>query len=160
MKTFSNLLLIFEEIKGHKTPEQIAQKHGVSLGSILKQLKIGVPIEHEHTKDNDLATDIALQHLGEFPDYYTRLTKLETSAKKSLGEDYTKIQKTGNTYTILASWKGGPRYIQMFFPNMKRPTKEEVNFEINKIYPGAIVLSFKPSKIDPTKPYLFSGEIK
>ena len=160
MKTFSELLLIFEEIKGHKSPEQIAMKHGVPVSSIMKQLKIGIPIEHEHTKDNDLATDIALQHLGEFPDYYSRLTKMETSAKKSLGEDYTKIQRTGNTYTILASWKGSPRYIQMFFPNMKRPTKQEVNFEVNKIYPDAIVLSYKPSRIDPTKPYLFAGDTK
>lgn len=160
MKTFSELLLIFEQIKGHKSPEEIAKKHGVSLGLIIKQIKIGIPIEHEHTKDNDLATDIVLQHLGEFPDYYSRLTKLEKSAKKSLGEEYTKIQRTGNTYSIMASWKGTPRYIQIFFPNMKRPTKEEVNFEINKIYPGALVLSYKPSSIDPTKPYLFAGELK
>jgi len=69
------------KIKSHKTPEQIAKKHGVNVSSIHKQLKIGIPIEHEHTKDKDLATDIALQHLGEFPDYYTRLKKMEKSAK-------------------------------------------------------------------------------
>jgi hypothetical protein len=69
------------KIKSHKTPEQIAKKHGVSVSSIQKQLNIGIPIEHEHTKDKDLATDIALQHLGEFPDYYTRLKKMEKSAK-------------------------------------------------------------------------------
>ena len=44
---------------------------------------MGIPIEHEHTKDKDLATDIALQHLDEIPDYYTRLKKMEASAKKS-----------------------------------------------------------------------------
>ena len=46
------------------------------------QLKMGIPIEHEHTKDKVLATDIALQHLDEIPDYYTRLKKMEASAKK------------------------------------------------------------------------------
>ena len=70
------------KIKSHKTVEQIAKKHNVSVSDIEKQLKIGVPIEHEHTKDKDLAKDIALQHLGEFPDYYTRLSKMEKSAKK------------------------------------------------------------------------------
>ena len=80
--------------------------------------------------------------------------------KKEVKEEYTRIQKAGNTYAILASWRGMPKAFQMFFPNMKRPTKEEVNFEVNKVYPGAIVLSFKPSKIDPTKPYLFSGKTK
>ena len=43
---------------------------------------MGEPIEHEHTKDHKLAMDIALQHLDEFPDYYTRLKKMEASAKK------------------------------------------------------------------------------
>ena len=43
---------------------------------------MGIPIEHEHTQDKNLATDIALQHLDEIPDYYTRLKKMESSAKK------------------------------------------------------------------------------
>jgi hypothetical protein len=46
------------------------------------QLEMGIPIEHEHTKDKVLATDIALQHLDEIPDYYTRLIKMERDAKK------------------------------------------------------------------------------
>jgi hypothetical protein len=49
---------------------------------IQKQLDMGEPIEHEHTKDHKLAMDIALQHLDEIPDYYTRLKKMEASAKK------------------------------------------------------------------------------
>ena len=68
--------------KSHKTVEQIAKKHGVDVSFIQKQLEMGEPIEHEHTKDHDLAKDIALQHLGEIPDYYTRLKKMEADAKK------------------------------------------------------------------------------
>lgn len=129
------------------------------LSAIMSQLKIGIPIEHEHTQNNHLATIIALQHLEEFPDYYTRLRKLETSAKKKIEEKYTRIQKTGNTYTILLNWRNMPKSIQMFFPNMKRPTLEEVSAEVNKVYPGAKVLSYKPSILDPTKPYLITGDI-
>lgn len=70
------------KLKSHKSVEQIAKKHKVSVSDIEKQLEIGVPIEHEHTKNKDLAKDIALQHLDEFPDYYTRLKKMEKSAKK------------------------------------------------------------------------------
>ena len=47
---------------------------------------MGEPIEHEHTKDHDLARDIALQHLDEIPDYYTRLKKMESDAKKTVKE--------------------------------------------------------------------------
>lgn len=160
MKTFSELQSIFEQMKKHRSPEEIARTHKIPLNMVLNQLKIGIPIEHEHTKNEKLATIIALQHLDEIPDYYTRLQKLETKAKKKLKEEYTRLQKTGNTYTIFLSWRNIPKQIQIFFPNMKRPTKDEVSFEINKVYPGAIILSYKPSAIDPTKPYLMSGENK
>mgnify|MGYP003344530322 CR=1 FL=1 len=70
------------KLKTHKTVEQIAKKHRLDVSFIQKQLDIGEPIEHEHTKDHDLARDIALQHLDEIPDYYTRLKKMEADAKK------------------------------------------------------------------------------
>ena len=70
------------EVKSHKTVEQIAKKHRLEVSFVKKQLEMGIPIEHEHTKDKDLATDIALQHLDEIPDYYTRLKKMESDAKK------------------------------------------------------------------------------
>ena len=70
------------KIKPHKTVEQIARKHRLNVSFIQKQLDMGEPIEHEHTKDHELAMDIALQHLDEIPDYYTRLKKMEADAKK------------------------------------------------------------------------------
>jgi hypothetical protein len=70
------------KFKSHKTVEQIAKKHRLEVSFIQKQLDMGEPIEHEHTKDHDLARDIALQHLDEIPDYYTRLKKMEADAKK------------------------------------------------------------------------------
>jgi hypothetical protein len=70
------------QIKTHKTVEQIAKKHRLEVAFIQKQLEMGEPIEHEHTQDHDLAKNIALQHLDEIPDYYTRLKKMEADAKK------------------------------------------------------------------------------
>ena len=71
-----------QKLKPHKTVEQIAKKHRMDVSDIQRQLDMGEPIEHEHTKDHKLAMDIALQHLDEFPDYYTRLKKMEADAKK------------------------------------------------------------------------------
>ena len=70
------------KLKSHKSVEKIAKKHRLDVSFVQNQLKMGVSIEKEHTKDKDLATDIALQHLDEIPDYYTRLKKMEASAKK------------------------------------------------------------------------------
>jgi hypothetical protein len=71
-----------EQFKPYKTVEQIAKKHRMKVSFIQNQLDLGKPIEHEHTKDHKLAREIALQHLDEIPDYYTRLKKMETDAKK------------------------------------------------------------------------------
>jgi len=68
-------------------------------------------------------------------------------------EDYQRIQSTGNVYTILFSWRGRPMMnIQLFFPNMKRPSKDEVKKEIEKFYPGAVIMQWYPSPTDPSKP--------
>ncbi len=71
-----------EQLKPYKTVEEIAKKHRLEVSFIQKQLDMGAPIEHEHTKNQKLATEIALQHLDEIPDYYTRLKKMEVNAKK------------------------------------------------------------------------------
>jgi hypothetical protein len=68
-------------------------------------------------------------------------------------EDYQRIQSTGNVYTILFSWRGRPMMnIQLFFPNMKRPSKDEVKEQIEKLYPGAVIMQWHPSPTDPSKP--------
>ena len=377
------------KVKSHKTVEEIAKKHRLDVSFVKNQLEMGIPIEHEHTKDKTLATDIALQHLNEIPDYYTRLKKMESSAKKehkkfkdvkeestsdgslsyqwdtpihdelerycpgcqkneerhqckygvkfwdlysyptklakvyegtlhfwyqgssgttktgrktkgwvqadgspcanepgetgtpkcfssgrlralkkkgkkglalirsavrrkkqkdkgqqqksgaaaptnvptfakgkkdknyveaepgiresielneaqkdkpgkgsgtkdacyhkvksryrvwpsayasgalvkcrkvgadnwgTKSESYLRIQSRGSTYSILLNWRGRPLTAQMFFPQFARPSKEQVTYEIRKIYPGAIVLSFNPALKDPTKPLLFTGD--
>lgn len=50
----------------------------------LNQLIMGIKVELEHTSDKMTALEIAMDHLEEFPDYYTRLLKLEEEAEKEL----------------------------------------------------------------------------
>jgi hypothetical protein len=45
------------------------------------QVKMGIEVEMEHTTNPLIAEKIALDHLTEFPDYYTRLAKMEKEAK-------------------------------------------------------------------------------
>ena len=42
-----------------------------------EQLKMGIKVEMEHTDDPKIAKIIALHHLAELPDYYTKLKKME-----------------------------------------------------------------------------------
>lgn len=62
----------------------IAEKHGVSVESIEEQLIKGVEVEMEHTNDAEIAYEIALDHLVEFPDYYDKLAKMEESSNNMI----------------------------------------------------------------------------
>ncbi len=59
------------------TVEAIAKKHGVSVETIQAQLKKGIEVEKEHTTKEDVAREIALDHLNENPSYYTKLNAMK-----------------------------------------------------------------------------------
>lgn len=50
------------------------------------ELKMGIDVEKEHTILPLMAKRIAMDHLAEFSDYYSRLKKMEDEAKKAKGE--------------------------------------------------------------------------
>lgn len=58
-----------------------------------EQLRMGIEVEKEHTEDEEIAKRIAKDHLDEFPDYYTRLKKMEDQAKKELHESKKRPRK-------------------------------------------------------------------
>lgn len=66
-------------LKSAKTVGQIAKKHNVDADKIRHQLRLGQEVEKEHTTDKGSSDErqIALQHLDELPNYYTKLKKME-----------------------------------------------------------------------------------
>lgn len=48
------------------------------------ELEMGIKVEAEHTICPKMARRITLDHLAEFPDYYSRLKKMEDEAKTAL----------------------------------------------------------------------------
>lgn len=55
--------------------KQLALDHSVTVAHLESQLKKGIKVEQEHTKNLRTAEKIALDHLKEDPDYYTKLKK-------------------------------------------------------------------------------------
>lgn len=78
-RTLMDSLTREELILNKETPsiEQIAKKHNKTIDYIQQQLTKGISIEYEHTNDRSTATEIALDHLNERPDYYIKLAKIE-----------------------------------------------------------------------------------
>lgn len=65
-----------------------------------KELEMGIKVEMEHTDDKEEAKKIALQHLAEVPDYYTKLKKHVESEKVQIKERISNLH-TGITKILI-----------------------------------------------------------
>jgi hypothetical protein len=94
-----------EKIPGGKSSgmslEDIAKKHDSKgyyhiknmLDSLKKELEIGIEVEKEHTDSLEKAKEIAMDHLAENPNYYTKLIKSKLADEPKAIEIYQKIRK-------------------------------------------------------------------
>ena len=82
MKTFKQFLN-----KRVLSVSALAKKHKVEPDYIRRQLERGIKVEHEHTTKLRVARQIALAHLGEDPDYYKKLKKVEKLIRPKLKKE-------------------------------------------------------------------------
>lgn len=150
-----------------KTLRDLAKKHSKGdvdrmMLKLNKQLSMGMKVELEHTKDKQKAKEIAMDHLWEDPNYYTKLSKIENkevedddddkkiSAKKQFSTD---LQKDKDYLEFKKNVKFRDRYREYSFgiPNVtsddpyikkrkwSRPGKEETKEATGTGSSGAFV---------------------
>lgn len=77
---------------------------------------------------------------------------------KPIGEEIEEAvrlpTKTGNIVAVNLTWRGKYLSIKIFFPNVKVPSRTEIQTEIEKVYPGARVYNFMVSDYEPGQPLL------
>ena len=72
-------------------------------------------------------------------------------------EEATKLpdyNKVGNIIDVYLAWRGGNYMIKMFFPSVKKPSRREVQIQMQKVYPGAKLYNYQVSSHDPGEPIL------
>jgi hypothetical protein len=89
------------------TPEDLSKKHDVDIKTIKKEIGIGCQIEKEHTDSDEEAKEIAMDHIAEFPDYYSNDDFGIIAIEKNRGEgrktirvsksDMEKLHKDGKS---------------------------------------------------------------
>ena len=76
-----------DEIKGGKADgmniEDVAEMHGMSVDDMFDEFSKGVRHEMEHTSEWRVAVEIALDHLYEDPEYYTKLEGMEMGGEST-----------------------------------------------------------------------------
>ena len=63
-------------------------------------------------------------------------------------------RKTGNIVEVFLTWRGKMLMIKMFFPSVKKPSRSEVQDQLDKVYPGSKVSSYRVSDIKPGEQFL------
>ena len=65
--------------------------------------------------------------------------------------------KTGNIITVYLAWRGSSYNIQMFFPQVSKPSRKSVQDQIEKVYPGAKLRGYQVSDHAQGEPLLQVG---
>lgn len=120
-----------------KTPtvEQLIKKYKVSESEIRKELADGVKIELEHTSDEKVAAEIALDHLSERLDYYKMLKKMEKTADMN-EQDRSRMTQQG--YVIVNEAISGNYHLFLIEqpPMVARATGARYQLGFNKEIDG------------------------
>jgi len=77
---------------------------------------------------------------------YNRCVKKE---ELEIDESVRIPSKTGNIVLVTLTWRGKYYAIKMFFPQVTKPSRQDVQTQINKVYPGSKVNSYYISDIKP-----------
>ena len=77
---------------------------------------------------------------------------------KPMGEAVQVPRKTGQIVRVFLTFRGKMYVIQMFFPSVKVPGRNEVQAQIEKVYPGGKVRNYDISDYEPGQPLLHTED--
>ena len=63
-------------------------------------------------------------------------------------------RQNGQLMNVCFTFRGKYYTMQLFFPTLKIPTKQEIKAAIDKIYPNARISYYAPSHLEHGKPFL------
>ena len=90
-------------------------------------------------------------------DYKNFRAKSENNSYTRINEATRLQARTGNIIIVYLSWRGKNYVRQMFFPQIKRPSRREVQDQVRKVYPDAKLWNYQVSDYDPGEPLLQTG---
>ena len=83
--------------------------------------------------------------------------KGELPLKDAIEESTRVPAQTGNVYAVAFTWRGKYMMMKLFFPEVKKPSRNEVQDALAKVYPGCMVQRFDLTTFQPTDAVLNVG---
>jgi len=143
-------------MKSHKIAEELLSKAVEKIRSAKQQ------VEEESVKIDDFAGNAAYEFIDiikpepiKIPQSQIRF--IEQQTEQQLEEASRIPTKTGNIVFVNLGWRGKNYSIRIFFPSIKKPSRSDVQDQLQKIYPGSRLWHYQVSDYEPGEPLLQAG---
>jgi len=122
-------------------------------GAVVKCRKVGAANWGNKTKNEDVTIEDA--NGNTFAEVIDVIKPESIKGFKQQVNETTRLQsETGNIIAVILNWRGKAYSIRMFFPQSGMPSRKDVTVEIQKVYPGAQVLQYNVSTLQPGMPLI------
>ena len=82
-----------------------------------------------------------------------RLTNSPSVEEETIDEA-VRVNENGNVYLVSFTWRAKFMMMKMFFPEVRKPTRQEVSAALEKVYPGCMVQRFDLAPRQPGEPMI------
>ena len=82
-----------------------------------------------------------------------RLTN-SSSVEEETIDEAVRVNENGNVYLVSFTWRAKFMMMKMFFPEVRKPTRQEVSAALEKVYPGCMVQRFDLAPRQPGEPLI------
>ena len=128
--------------------EVVDEKINPALKGILKKTPKG-----EDPKKGGVPYKITGKMSEERERVLERLTN-PTPVEEEVIDEAVRVNENGNVYLVSFTWRAKFMMMKMFFPEVRKPTKQEVSAALEKVYPGCMVQRFDLAPRQPGEPLI------
>ena len=128
--------------------EVVDEKINPALKGILKKTPKG-----EDPKKGGVPYKITGKMSEERERVLERLTNPTPVEEESIDEA-VRVNENGNVYLVSFTWRAKFMMMKMFFPEVRKPTRQEVSAALEKVYPGCMVQRFDLAPRQPGEPLI------
>ena len=128
-------------------------------GSLVKCRKVGAANWGNKTKNEDVTIeDVNGNTFAEVVD----VIKPEAikGFKQQVNEATRLPATTGNIISVMLNWRGKTYGTKMFFPQTKLPSRKDIEYEIQKVYPDCRILTYKVAEFVPGQALIYVDNTK
>jgi hypothetical protein len=128
-------------------------------GALVKCRKVGAGNWGNKTKNEDVTIEDANGNtFAEVVDIIK--PELIKGFKQQVSEATRLPATTGNIISVILNWRGKTYITKMFFPQTKIPTRKDVEYEIQKVYPDCRILTYKVAEFVPGQALIYVDNTK